>query len=198
MESEREYIGKAISRAIEAFEQLGYANWANVLVDKYGPSLEGMVVSDPEKCPIYALFGSWIDGLRVIKDHVGNDTYLAAVVADDDDPKENDRIRSLWLEAVNDKLDLAPTRIVYLVEGEPYAGTLADYAKALEEASYNGFDVSTGVWAVDNRIAGVSRLAHVAVWRHEPRTHDDYCYTDITMDIRGQTERATVKVDLRA
>lgn len=39
------------------------------------------------------------------------------------------------------------TRLVYVVEGEPSVGTLAEYAETLEMAHYSSCDVSPHVWA---------------------------------------------------
>lgn len=47
------------------------------------------------------------------------------------------------------RLDAEPstTTFVYIVEGEPYVGTLYSYAKALEQACYAGIAVEPVIFA---------------------------------------------------
>lgn len=78
---------------------------------------------------------------------------------------------------------------VYLVEGEPRAGTLADWASAQEHAHYAGLDVSSQVWRHEDGFF-VSLIPDDAeAWRS-----DDYGYHTVCVG----DDQATIKIDLRA
>jgi hypothetical protein len=78
----------------------------------------------------------------------------------------------------------------YLVEGEPSAGTLADWAHAVEQAHYAGLFVSRTVWRAEDG----DLVPMVPGARQLPPTGDDYGVTiyNVGDDI------ARVRIDLRA
>lgn len=77
---------------------------------------------------------------------------------------------------------------VWFTDGEPYTGSLATYAKHVEEGSYAGIDV-TGLQVV----RGPGRLEDVEVTRTRYEADD---YLTVTLEAEGQT--ATYRIDLRA
>lgn len=90
------------------------------------------------------------------------------------------------------RLDAEPstTTFVYIVEGEPYVGTLNDYAKALEQECYGAITVEPDVWTwVEGGWQRVSPRVKV-------RPFDDNDYATMTVSAFGQT--ATVRIDGRA
>ncbi len=90
---------------------------------------------------------------------------------------------------MNTSIDLEPRTYVWLVESEPYTGTLWQYAHAIESAHYAGMSVSDCVWRAEG-----GRLAFHIPAISEPTTADDYGYTTIAVG----DDVATVKIDLRA
>ncbi len=87
-------------------------------------------------------------------------------------------------------------RYVYIVEGEPYVGTVTDIAAAVEEAHYGGLDVPPYAWFVgsvaffeDDYELERERL----VIAHD-YTADDIAHGHVS--ILGET--APYKIDLRA
>lgn len=86
--------------------------------------------------------------------------------------------------------DDEPARFVYLVEGEPYVGTVDDVAHALELAHYSAVDVSPYAWTFD---AGEPERHEIEV-QAAPAPLGDYQH--VTVRIDGAEGR--YKIDLRA
>lgn len=85
---------------------------------------------------------------------------------------------------------LAATTFVYLVEGEPYVGSLADYAKALEQCHYAGLDVGTDLyWWSEETWKRVTPRVRTSAYNE-----DDYA----TMTIEAFGQSASVRIDGRA
>ena len=82
--------------------------------------------------------------------------------------------------------------LVYLVEGEPYIGTVNDYAKAVENAHYSGIGVDNTVWTFD--ADGKPVPTRVQFSGGDKFNEDDYAY----LTIRVGADEATVKIDGRA
>lgn len=80
-------------------------------------------------------------------------------------------------------------RYVWLVEGEPHAGTLQDYADDLVQAHYSDVEVSPHVWYFLNGIP-VSMTPN----RSRASTWDDLS----TVWLRHGDDEARIQIDLRA
>lgn len=85
------------------------------------------------------------------------------------------------------------TRFVYIVEGEPYVGTMNDYAKALEESHYSDFDISHMVWMV--RPDATNKLDAYTVTQELAYEADDYRNIDLYVALKHM---ARARIDLRA
>lgn len=86
-------------------------------------------------------------------------------------------------------------RFVYLVEGEPYVGTVADYARAYENAYYSGLDINPDVcvFTVADPASGV-----VTAWDCIKRSVSDFDeddYANVTFNFNGET--ASIRLDGR-
>lgn len=86
-------------------------------------------------------------------------------------------------------------RYVWLVEGEPYAGTLQDYADALEQDAYSDLGVSNLVWyAAEAAAPQYARLVSTQPHVLEIVEHDDVRTVYIAVD----GDEARYKIDLRS
>jgi hypothetical protein len=88
-----------------------------------------------------------------------------------------------------------PRTLLWLVEGELYAGTLDDYALGLDAASLGGLAISDRVWEVtigtDDRPVLVERKPDVS---HSGYDADDWA----TVTVRVADEVASYRADGRA
>jgi hypothetical protein len=86
-------------------------------------------------------------------------------------------------------------RYVYVVEGEPYVGTVQDVAKAFEHAHYGGVDVSATVYvfepATGRPPAPVAKSIEITTTDYDA---DDYA----SAIIRIGDESASYRIDGRA
>jgi hypothetical protein len=88
------------------------------------------------------------------------------------------------------------TTFVYVVEGEPYAGTVSDYAKALEHGHYAGLDVSSQVWTFTTHGEPFPcKVLNLCTGLNS----DDYFLGQVSVDFGGGVvETATYRIDGRA
>ncbi len=87
------------------------------------------------------------------------------------------------------------TTFVYLVEGEPYVGDIADYANAIEQGHYSGLAVDHRVWVFN---AFGTPVAHVAKSTSN-YDENDYVHVTVSLEFRkGDPEEATIRIDGRA
>lgn len=86
---------------------------------------------------------------------------------------------------------MADRRIVYVVEGEPFVGTIESYAKALVHGHYAGIGVDATVWTV-GRNGLEPTLAKVTMSDYD---EDDWAYLTVELEF---SETATAKIDGRA
>ena len=89
---------------------------------------------------------------------------------------------------------MTDTRIVYVVEGEPFVGTVGDYAKALEQATYSDITVERTVWVFRGGEAAVAVTPSVSV---SPYNEDDYATMTVSIEVDGSIEMASVRLDGR-
>lgn len=85
-------------------------------------------------------------------------------------------------------------RFVYLVEGEPYIGTLQKYADAVREAHYSGLEVDRSVWIFEdgNPVSTVARFSST------PYDEDDYSTLLIELEFeKDDPEVAWRRIDGR-
>lgn len=88
------------------------------------------------------------------------------------------------------------TRFVYLVDGEPYVGTVADVAHAIEQGHYAGLDIGDVVWTFD----GGSPVGHDVTTRSSEYNADDYATVEVEIDpLDGRVPYvASYRIDGRA
>lgn len=91
------------------------------------------------------------------------------------------------------------TPLVYLVDGEPHVGSVNDYAKALEQASYADLDVDPFVYVFEDG----TPYAHLVTVTTSGFDSDDYATTTVEVviqrgDSQGRSETASVRIDGRA
>lgn len=86
-------------------------------------------------------------------------------------------------------------RYVWLVEGEPYAGSLDDYAKALEEDHYSSVGVSKWIWIASGPMSpsGYRQLKPI-----EPEAYNNTYQDILTVYLTVGEDEAHFRVDLRA
>lgn len=91
---------------------------------------------------------------------------------------------------------MADRTFVYVVEGEPYTGTIGDYARAIEGSHYSGTDVSGTVWFVNGADVLESATATVTCGSYD---EDDYATITVSVEIdKDDPTWATVRIDGRA
>lgn len=85
-------------------------------------------------------------------------------------------------------------RYIWLVEGEPYAGELTDYAEALEQAAHSDIEVSERVWYAQKDFGfRTPRFISTEPLVLSRSTHDDIQ----TVWINVGVDEARYKIDLR-
>jgi hypothetical protein len=87
------------------------------------------------------------------------------------------------------------TRFVYLVEGEPYLGTIFELAHVLEEAHYSGIDVGPDVYV----FAEGRPVAHTYRTHSTGYNADDYATVFVELELEhDDPEEASYRLDGRA
>ncbi len=87
------------------------------------------------------------------------------------------------------------TTFVFLVEGEPYVGTVVDLAKALENAHYADLNVDRTVWTFANG----KPEACVVQTQGSSYNEDDYAYVTVELEwVKDNPETASFRLDGRS